>query len=958
MINLAELPMSPPAELDRLLAAFRDNPRSAVFVPLALGYLRAGRASEAIDVLTQGLESYPDHPEALLALGQAYMALHRWKDAEREMVKVVKLDRYSQRGFSMLGEILARRGNYDVAVKALQRALDLDPLDERSRRMIDRARVRRPLDPPDAIPGETQPQMARADRDGALSAAELALGSTAPEFDEGPTTVGAVPPEVMSIDETGPTTVELIEEHERANVPEFVHQPKAARPEQQPAMARPARAPLKSVPPVLDPPVLARASVQPVQAKAPAIAPVKTPAATPPQPVPAAKPSAPSQPAPVARETRRRRSTQRPIYRDPPRPAGAEEYLNQLLDARPAAWQRDITVEDGLPVESWGQRVRRPFMWLWLVLFTATAAGGGWYLADIWARNRAVERHLAAAHAGLIEMSAGSLGRAEDEATLAISRHPADVQSVAMLANARAFALLVYGDGQASDVETVISAARQRVEDQDQGENGRRELLLARAAFALAVQNRGSAAVADELKKVRGDLDAALVDWPQEPLVYWLNGLARLASGDRGGAREALRQAHSLGLPMARVTLADMDFDEGDAAAAVAGYEEVLKAAPTHSLALAGRALARSETSADADAAAALAELEPTLTRVDGKRAEAWARLAVSRLAARAGDHERAGTELDAAVATGTTEPRFLARAALALLDHGHVERAFTTRTRVRSRSAEPLLPVIDAELLLAGGRPDEAIRTVGATESARAKLVRGRALIDVGRPADAMIQLEEALRRPATAGAATAWLALARVHADAGAGVGALAKLAEGSPLARGLLGEARLRLGDSAAAARELEGAFTDNPLAYRVAGTLALLALQAGKPADAEQHARTSLGYAPGYLPAHAALGRALVALGKQSEAGPELKLVVDADRASAADELAYAEASLAQGDAEAARAALARATEKNAAPDAVARVAALVDPQSAVATAPATAAPAKKPGNTKPPRRKRR
>src|SRR6266568_330412 len=160
MIGLGRVVFTQPAlksgELDRLLAVFRANPKSTVFVALAQGYLASGRATEAIEVLTQGL-AYPDHADARLALARGYVLLHCWKEAENELVKVVKLDRYNQQGFSLLGEILIRRGNYDVAGKALQRAQDLDPTDDHTARLLERARIRRALDPPPPIPGETQP---------------------------------------------------------------------------------------------------------------------------------------------------------------------------------------------------------------------------------------------------------------------------------------------------------------------------------------------------------------------------------------------------------------------------------------------------------------------------------------------------------------------------------------------------------------------------------------------------------------------------------------------------------------------------------------------------------------------------------------------------------------------------------------------------------------------------------
>src|SRR5688572_11176917 len=155
-------------EVERLATVFSQNPRSTVFVALAQAYLAAERPGDAVEVLEKGLKNYPDHAEARLILGRAHVAMHRWSDAEGELVRVVKLDRYNGVAFALLGEVLARRGNYDVAVKALQRACDLDPTDDVARRMLERAKVRRPLDPPPPLPGETQAR-----------AVTLARGSTA-----------------------------------------------------------------------------------------------------------------------------------------------------------------------------------------------------------------------------------------------------------------------------------------------------------------------------------------------------------------------------------------------------------------------------------------------------------------------------------------------------------------------------------------------------------------------------------------------------------------------------------------------------------------------------------------------------------------------------------------------------------------------------------------------------------
>jgi predicted Zn-dependent protease len=166
----------------------------------------------------------------------------------------------------------------------------------------------------------------------------------------------------------------------------------------------------------------------------------------------------------------------------------------------------------------------------------------------------------------------------------------------------------------------------------------------------------------------------------------------------------------------------------------------------------------------------------------------------------------------------------------------------------------------------------------------------------------------------------------------------------------------------GENEKARKAFEGALEGNPLSYRVNTRLAEMALASNKAAEAEGAARTALGAAPGYIPAHSALGRALVLTGKQSDAGPELQLVVDAGRASAVDELAYAEAALAMGQPDTAKAAVRRAKDKGAPSGQLTRVATLVDPALATevngAAAPKAAAPAPAPAPAAPVKRKTR
>src|SRR6185295_1357034 len=140
------------ADIESLSVAFRDNPRSTAFVPLGQAYLEASRPREAIDVLRQGLSTHPDNTDGRLILGKAHIALHEWKEAQAELVKVVKLDRTHQEGFRLLGEVLMRRSDFERALPILQQALNLEPADGRVMAMLKRARENRPLDPPPPIP--------------------------------------------------------------------------------------------------------------------------------------------------------------------------------------------------------------------------------------------------------------------------------------------------------------------------------------------------------------------------------------------------------------------------------------------------------------------------------------------------------------------------------------------------------------------------------------------------------------------------------------------------------------------------------------------------------------------------------------------------------------------------------------------------------------------------------------
>src|SRR5262249_53486974 len=158
-----------------------------------------------------------------------------------------------------------------------------------------------------------------------------------------------------------------------------------------------------------------------------------------------------------------------------------------------------------------------------------------------------------------------------------------------------------------------------------------------------------------------------------------------------------------------------------------------------------------------------------------------------------------------AAAATQVGEPRFLLRLALARIDDGKFEEAFNARTRVgvAEKAAPPFAPVVDAELFLAGGRPDDALAAVGtpAADDLRANLVAGRASLDLGKPAGPFF--DAALKLAPTDPLVVAWAAAGR--GDTAALVKA-ANAKDAPAILHEIAGETILRGGDAGGAQKQL--------------------------------------------------------------------------------------------------------------------------------------------------------
>src|SRR5689334_24366811 len=92
-------------EIEELIDAVRRDPGSPAFIDLGEAYLSLGRPRDAIQIGGVGLKANANSMEGRVMVAKAHAALHQWKEAQGELLKVVKADRSNRQGFALLGEV-------------------------------------------------------------------------------------------------------------------------------------------------------------------------------------------------------------------------------------------------------------------------------------------------------------------------------------------------------------------------------------------------------------------------------------------------------------------------------------------------------------------------------------------------------------------------------------------------------------------------------------------------------------------------------------------------------------------------------------------------------------------------------------------------------------------------------------------------------------------------------------
>ncbi|MDX2087306.1 MAG: tetratricopeptide repeat protein [Kofleriaceae bacterium] len=831
-------------EIEELIDLVRRDPGSPAFIDLGEAYLALGRPRDAVKVANVGLESSPDSLEGRVMLARAHAAMHQWKEAQGELLRVVKIDRSNRQGFALLGEVLLRRSDFERAVPVLQHAQNLDPTSPTILSMLKRARSGQALDPPAPIPTPVPP---RGETD---NGAEIDHRRSVPAM-------GGMAPQVVPTASPQARTLGI-------QVP----------PAGPPPAPRPAPAELPDASPGGF--TLPSSSASPM-APAPAPAPVPR----------APKPTAPP---PVSIEGVRPRVVQREKVANAAAAslrqsaAVGENYLNDLLTGGllDVAGVHTENEFDLRPDRRWGRSTRRAFIFLFVVLVIGIGGGGTWYW---WS-----EKQKAEAVARLQKESKQAIGLGDFDGlelsikklTESLDKDNRNLLTFAYYVETAGLEALLYGT-EADRVDRAYKAAKDDIKPEAPGY---RELVIGKAALELSRLGTGdgdpgavAAASKSTLAEVLKSLDERIAKDASDQWAQWLKGRALLAAGERKAAKAQFKTAADgdKGLVLAMIDYADMLVDEGSLDEALAIYDkaierskptDVTKKALAHPLAVIGRAVGRAEASVQINEA--IDELNTQLVQNIGPRVGAYKALAMALANGGIEDFTKSAEALTRATAAKPpNEVRFWARVGWAHYAAGNFADAATARAKIAwyGKSApedDPAVKLVDAGLTLASGLPEKALEIASKLEGVRARIIRIYALLDLGRAKEALAEADEVLKKAPENQEAMILREQARVigstdkeRTDAAEALERLARKAR-SKLGRHAYGIALIATGDAKGAQTQLEQAVTGisvespNPLAYRTRTALAELLLAANDLAGATKMLDEALTANPGYFP----------------------------------------------------------------------------------------------------------
>src|SRR3990170_2439697 len=109
---------------------------SRSFIPIAEEYMKSGMFDEAIAVLKEGLQTYPNYLGARVSLGKAYLEKGMIHEAIREFESVVQLSPDNLLAHRKLVSLYKDLGRFDDAIKGCETLLMFNPKDKETAELL------------------------------------------------------------------------------------------------------------------------------------------------------------------------------------------------------------------------------------------------------------------------------------------------------------------------------------------------------------------------------------------------------------------------------------------------------------------------------------------------------------------------------------------------------------------------------------------------------------------------------------------------------------------------------------------------------------------------------------------------------------------------------------------------------------------------------------------------------
>jgi tetratricopeptide (TPR) repeat protein len=137
-----------------------EDPKSKVFMPLALAYLKLGKYDDVIEICTKGLDNNPDYFAAKTILAEAYIGKGMVNEAKGLLLEVVTILKDNYKANKLLGEIYRSEGKIDKAIYYYRNAAQSAPEDFELRQLIQELAIST-----DATPYNIEEEDEKADKD-------------------------------------------------------------------------------------------------------------------------------------------------------------------------------------------------------------------------------------------------------------------------------------------------------------------------------------------------------------------------------------------------------------------------------------------------------------------------------------------------------------------------------------------------------------------------------------------------------------------------------------------------------------------------------------------------------------------------------------------------------------------------------------------------------------------------